>query len=137
MSGAPGASGSAGLFAALKGTGATLIGIVRTRLELVGNEIQLEKLNALRQFALAFAALFCAAFGILLIVLLTTLLLWEQRIIVVAVFAALFLALAAWCYRAVKSSTESGEALFAASLSELQKDLVELKKAVGEKAEKP
>ena len=53
MSGTPGASGSAGLFTALKGTAATLIGIVRTRLELVGNEIQLEKLNALRQFALS------------------------------------------------------------------------------------
>lgn len=127
MNGAP---GSPGLYLALKNTVATLLGMAQTRLELAGLELQLEKIRLLRQVALAFGIIISAAFGVLLLVTLTTLLFWEQRIVVVGVFTGLFIALAVWFYVALKRSVATAEPLFTGSLSELQKDLAQLKKVV-------
>ena len=127
MNGAP---GSPGLYLALKNTVATLLGMAQTRLELAGLELQLEKIRLLRQVALAFGIIISAAFGVLLLVTLTTLLFWEQRIVVVGVFTGLFMALAVWFYVALKRSVATAEPLFTGSLSELQKDLAQLKKVV-------
>lgn len=127
MNGAP---GRPGLYLALKNTAATLLGMAQTRLELAGVELQLEKIRLLRQVALAFGIIISAAFGVLLLVALTTLLFWEQRIVVVGVFTGLFMALAVWFYVALKRSLATAEPLFTGSLSELQKDLAQLKKVV-------
>ena len=127
MNGAP---GSPGLYLALKNTVATLLGMAQTRLELAGLELQLEKIRLLRQVALAFGIIISAAFGVLLLVALTTLLFWERRIVVVGVFTGLFMALAVWFYVALKRSVATAEPLFTGSLSELQKDLAQLKKVV-------
>ena len=127
------ASGT-GLFAALKNTAATLVGMLQTRLELVSNEIQIEKLRLLRQLALFLAVIFFGGLGLLLAVVLTTLLFWEQRIVLVAVFTALFLGLAGFFYAALRRSTALSEAVLTTSLSELQKDLAQLKKAAGRDA---
>ncbi len=127
MNGVP---GSPGLYLALKNTVATLLGMAQTRLELAGLELQLEKIRLLRQVALAFGIIISAAFGALLLVALITLLFWEQRIAVVAVFAGVFVALATWFYVALKRSVTTAEPLFTGSLSELQKDLAQLKKVV-------
>lgn len=127
------ASGT-GLFAALKNTAATLVGMLQTRLELVSNEIQIEKLRLLRQLALFLAVIFFGGLGLLLAVVLTTLLFWEQRIVLVAVFTALFLGLAGFFYAALRHSTALSEAVLTTSLSELQKDLAQLKKAAGRDA---
>jgi uncharacterized membrane protein YqjE len=127
MNGVP---GSPGLYLALKNTAATLLGMAQTRLELAGLELQLEKIRLLRQVALAFGIIISAAFGVLLLVALTTLLFWDQRIAVVAAFSGLFVALALWFYVALKRSVASAEPLFIGSLSELQKDVAQLKKVV-------
>jgi len=134
MSGTPGAMG---LFAALKNAAATLVGMAQTRLELISNEIQVEKHRVLRQLLLALAVVFCAGLGVLLVVALTTLLFWEQRIAVVAGFALLFVGLAVYFYRALRRSAESSEAMFATSLSELQKDMAQLKKMADRKGDVP
>ena len=127
-------AGGTGLFAALKNTAATLLGMLQTRLELVSNEIQIEKLRLLRQLALFLAVIFFGGLGLLLAVVLTTLLFWEQRIVLVAVFTALFLGLAGFFYAALQRSTALSEAVLTTSLSELQKDLAQLKKAAGRDA---
>ena len=127
-------AGGTGLFAALKNTAATLLGMLQTRLELVSNEIQIEKLRLLRQLALFLAVIFFGGLGLLLAVVLTTLLFWEQRIVLVAVFTALFLGLAGFFYAALRRSTALSEAVLTTSLSELQKDLAKLKKAAGRDA---
>ena len=134
MSGAPGAMG---LFAALKNAAATLVGMAQTRLELISNEIQVEKHRVLRQLLLALAVVFCAGLGVLLVVALTTLLFWEQRVAVVAGFALLFVGLAVYFYQALRRSAESSEAMFATSLSELQKDMAQLKKMTDRKGDVP
>ena len=57
---------NSGLFAALKGIAATLLVSGKTRLELLGNEIEEEKLRAIHLLLLAQSMAFCLAVGVLL-----------------------------------------------------------------------
>jgi uncharacterized membrane protein YqjE len=132
---APGAS--AGLFGAFKSTGATLVDILRTRLVLVDNELEVARRQVLRQLAWLFGALAFAAFCILMLVLLAIVLWWEQRVWVAGIFAVLFLMLSAVCYRGFKARMGAHDTVFASSLSELQKDLAELRQTVAEQGGPP
>ncbi len=123
--------GGAGLFASLKGLAATLVETGRTRLELLGNEIALEKQRALHLLLLSQAMMFCLMLGTLMLVALIVLLLWEQRLLLVTGFAVLFLGLAAALLAAVRRTLNPPEPVFAASLAELQEDLRQLKAASG------
>ncbi len=129
-------SGSEGPFAVLKNLALTLLATGHTRLALIGNEIEMQKLLALRQLLLTQALMFCLGLGLLLLVALLTLLLWEQRIAVVAGFSLLFLALAAGCYAGLRRLRAEAEPVFAASLAELEEDLRQLKAATRH-AQKP
>jgi uncharacterized membrane protein YqjE len=122
--------GRPGLFAALQGTTATLLGMAQTRLELASVELQIEKVRLLRQLALAFGMVICIAFCLELLVTLVALLFWDHRIAVVAVFAVLFLLLAGWLYSRLRHSIYNAAPLFSSSISELQKDLAQLRQAV-------
>ena len=128
MSGQPGGEG---LFASLKNLAATFIEIGRARLELIGNEIETEKLRALRVLLLTQALLFCLGLGVLLLVALMALLLWDQRIAVIALFSVLFLGLAVILYGVMQRALRRPEQVFSASLAELQEDLRQLKAASG------
>ena len=119
----------AGLLSALKNIPVTLLAIGQTRLELLANEVEAQKLSVLRILLLAQAMLFCAAVGIVLVVALTTLLMWDQRIVVVAVFTALFLLAAALFYRALMRVVNTPEPAFAATLAELREDMRQLRAA--------
>ena len=123
------AGGREGLFAALKNIPVTLLAIGQTRLELFANEVEAEKLTVLRMLLLAQAMMFCAGLGLLLAVALITLLMWDQRVVVVAVFAALFLLAAALSYRALMRIVNAPEPAFAATLAELREDMRQLKAA--------
>jgi len=127
MSRTPGAR--AGLFESIKGIGATLLGIGQTRLELLVNEIETQKLQVLRLFLLAQALLFCAFVGVLLLVLLLTLLAWDQRLFVVGGLAVVFVGAAVVLYRALMRAINTPEPAFAATLAELQADIRGLKEA--------
>ena len=123
--------GREGLFAALRKIAITLLAMGQTRLELLGNEVEIQKVNAVRMLLLAQALLFCAALGVVLSVAWVALLLWEQRLVVVAVFAGVFLAAAAWCYRALVRILNTQESAFSATLAELREDMRRLKTASG------
>jgi len=129
MSDNPGGEG--GLFAALKNIAATLLAGGKTRLELLGNEIEEEKQRAVYLFVMAQAMLFCCGVGMLLAVALLTALFWEQHVLVLGATAALFLALAAFFYNRVTRETQRREGVFAASIAELQEDLRQVKAALG------
>ena len=126
-----GAGGREGLFAALKHIPVTLLAIVQTRLELLANEVEAQKLTVLRMLLMAQAMLFCAGVGLVLVVALATLLLWEQRVAVLAVSTAVFLLAAALFYRVLMRIVNAPEPAFAATLAELQEDLRQLKAATG------
>lgn len=125
------AGGREGLFAALKNIPETLLAMGQTRLELLANEVEAQKLTVLRSLLLAQACAFCASLGIVLLVALAALLMWDQRLVVVAVFAAVFLLAAAFFYRALMRIVNAPETAFAATLAELQEDLRQLRAASG------
>lgn len=122
---------NSGLFAALKGIAATLLVSGKTRLELLGNEIEEEKLRAIHLLLLAQSMAFCLAVGVLLAVGLFTLLLWDSRLLVVGLSSLVFLVLGGFFYARFKRATQRSDRAFAASIAELQEDLRQLKAAAG------
>ena len=120
-----------GLFASLSTIAATLLAMGQARLELLGNEFETQKLRTLRLLLLAQAMVFCAALGLLLVVALVMLLMWEQRLVVVAVFAALFVLAATVLCRALMRMVTDPAPPFSATLAELQEDIRRLKAASG------
>lgn len=74
--------GNSGLFRALKNIAVTLLASGKTRLELLGNEIEAGKLRAIRLLLLAQGMAFCFAFCMLLAVAWMTVLFWDSRVIV-------------------------------------------------------
>lgn len=125
-----------GLFAALTGVPITLLTMLQTRLQLLGNELLTEKNLALRQLALVLAMVAFLGLGLLLAVVLALSLLWEQRVVVLSVLALVFLAAAGACYAVLWRSTRSSEGVFAGSLAELQEDLRQLR-AAADHGQKP
>ncbi len=118
-----------GLYATLKGVAATLLTTGRTRLELLGNEIQEEKLRAIRLLLMALGTVFCLGIGVLLLVALIALLFWESRLLVVGGCAAFFGVLGAIFFQALQSAAQRSESPFSSSLAELEEDIRQLKAA--------
>ncbi len=116
---------------ALKNIAATLLDSAQARLALLVNEVQTGKHLALRQFKLGLVVLYCLGLGVMLAVALAVVLWWEQRVLVLGLFAALFLGLAAYFYAALRRNSIESTPLFAASLAELQEDLRQLREASG------
>lgn len=126
MSQAPGESGA---WSAAKSKAITLLAIGQTRLELLGNELEVGRQSAMRQLVLALGLSFCVGLGVLLTVIGLTLLFWEQRLVVVGLAGAVVWALALYFYFALRQGAQKTEPLFSASLEELQEDLRQLKAA--------
>lgn len=118
-----------GLFTSLKNVSATLLATGRTRLELLGNEFEEEKLRVTRLLLIAEAMMFCLGIGILLLVALLAILFWDNKIVIVGGFAGLFLLLGGIFYQALLRATQRQEKPFASSLAELEEDLRQLKAA--------
>ena len=118
-----------GTFSSLKNLAATLLTIGQTRLELLGNELEIQKLRILRMLVLAQVMLFCAAMAVILLLVLAALMWWEQRVLVMALCIAAFVLTAAACYRALMALVHTPEPLFAATLAELRQDVEHLKAA--------
>ena len=123
------AGGSA--WGAARGKATTLLSIAQTRLELLGNELEVGRITITRQLMLAQALLFCVALGVVLTVMGLVILFWEQRLVVVALAAALVWGLALYVYLSLRRSARHAAPLFNASLAELQEDLRLLKEATG------
>lgn len=125
----PNPQADSGVWGAAKSKAVTLLALAQTRLELLGNEIEVGRVTAMRQLMLALSVLFCVALGVVLTVIGLTLLFWEQRLVVVALAGALFWALALYFYVALRGVAKKTEPLFSASLAELREDLRQLKAA--------
>lgn len=123
--------GNSGLFRALKNIAVTLLASGKTRLELLGNEIEAGKLRAIRLLLLAQGMAFCFAFCMLLAVAWVTVLFWDSRVIVLGASTGFFLVLGVVFFALFKQSTRQPEHIFAVSIAELKEDLRQLKEAVG------
>lgn len=117
-----------GLFSALKNTVATLVAIVKTRVELLVTELEEEKYRLMSMWSKAIAAAFLLGMGVLLGVFALAMAFWEQRVLVFGLFAALFIVLAVVLIGSLKRQAAQPPKLFRASLAELEADMAALRR---------
>jgi uncharacterized membrane protein YqjE len=114
---------SAGLMESLKRLLRTLTSIVSTRLELLANELQEERLRLTQMLVLGLFALFCAGMGILLLTVFIVVLFWDDhRLAVVGGLTVLFFVLSALTALSLRNKAQTRSKLFSASLAELARD---------------
>lgn len=116
-----------GTLGALRRVLTTLLTIGQTRLQLIGNEFQIEKHRALQQLAQALIAVFCLCVALLLVIGLVLAVWWEQRVPILAGLIVLLVGTATWLLLSIRKDRAAQEHPFAATLAELQEDLRQLK----------
>ena len=122
---------SGSVWGAVHHNSTTLLEIAHTRLELLGNEVEVARINITRQLVLSLAILLCVSIGLVLSTVGLVILFWEQRLVVTALAAGLAWASALYAYLLMRSSARHAAPLFNASLAELKEDLRQLKEAAG------
>jgi uncharacterized membrane protein YqjE len=123
MSQEAGAPRPPGLVDSLSRLGRSTLALLRTRLQILGTEIEEERIRFVR-LALAVAAIaFCLQMAVLLFVVFMAVFLWEtHRLATLGVFAALFLIAGVAGMLLLKQRLARRPKMFASSLSELAKD---------------
>ena len=118
---------SAGLMDSVKRLASTLISIISTRLELLANELQEERLHLTHMFFLSLLALFCFGMALLLLTIFITVLFWDDhRIAVVGGLCAFFFVSGTLIALLLRNKAQSRPKLFSASLAELARDREQL-----------
>ena len=118
---------SSGLMGSIKRLLSTLTSIVSTRLELLANELQEERLYLTRLLLFAALALFCLGLGVLLLTAFVVVLFWDDhRLAVLGVLSTFFFALGTLVAMLLRSKMQAKSKLFSASLAELAKDREQL-----------
>ena len=114
---------SPGLMGSVKRLASTLASIVSTRLELLANELQEERLRLTQMLLLCALALFCFGLGVLLLTALIVALFWDDhRFAVLGALTVLYFALGAISAMLLRGKAQAKSGLFSASLAELGKD---------------
>jgi uncharacterized membrane protein YqjE len=116
-----------GLFESVKRLLCTLTSIVSTRLELLANELQEERLRLTQMFFFALIALFCFSMGVLLLTVFIVVLFWDDhRLAVVGGLTVLFFASGILMAMLLRGKARARPRLFSASLGELSRDRAHL-----------
>lgn len=105
----------------------TLLAVLQTRLELIGNELQVQKLVLVRQLGLALALVFCVGLSVPLAIALAVATWWDQRVLVLGISTGVTVAIAIWCYVLLRNTLRSTEVVFAASVAALKDDIALLR----------
>lgn len=114
---------SVGLFESLKTLSTSVVGIVKTRIELLSTDIAEEREHMITLLLLVQLALFCLGVGILLLALLIVAAFWEShRLLTLGGVTGLFLIASAGTAWFAVHKTRTRPRLFAAILAELSKD---------------
>jgi uncharacterized membrane protein YqjE len=114
---------SGGLFGSLKRLLATLLGIFSTRLELLANEWEEERLRLVRVFLCALLAVFCACVGAVMLTLFVVVAFWHDHpMLAVSALTLLFFSAAGLFGWLLVRLLRQRTVLFSASLAELHKD---------------
>lgn len=112
-----------GLLASARRLLSTLTAIASTRLELLGNELQEERLRLTQMLFFALSALFCFGMGIMLLTAFVVVLFWDDnRLAAIAVPGILFFAAGALLTVLLRGKAREKSSLFSASLAELAED---------------
>jgi len=105
----------------------TLLTIATTRLELLANELQEERLRLTQMVVMGLFALFCAGLGILFLSVFIMVLFWDDhRLASSGLLSILFFSLTGIMAILLRNKAKSGSKLFSASLAELARDKQQL-----------
>ena len=97
--------------------------IVSTRLELLANELQEERLHLTQMLVLALFTLFCFGIGVLLLTAFIVVLFWdEHRLAILGTLSVVFFALGVLTAMLLRGRMEAKSKLFSVSLAELARD---------------
>lgn len=112
-----------GILDSIKSYGATVVSILKTRLEILSTELQEEKERLKGYLILGVIAMFCALMGIIFLSLFVVVLFWDtNRVLAVAAVTVAYFIAAAACGLSLKNKVKSHPKLFAATIAELVKD---------------
>lgn len=101
----------------------TLTSVASTRLELLANELQEERLHLTQLLVFTLLTLFCFGIGVLLLTAFIVVLFWdEHRLAVLATLSLVFFSLGILTTLILRSKMETKSKLFSVSLAELDKD---------------
>ena len=113
----------AGLMGSVKRLAATLTSIVSTRLELLANELQEERLRLTQMLLFALFALFCFGMALLLFTVFIVVLFWDDhRLAVLGALSLVFFVSGSLAAVSLRGKAQEKSRLFSASLAELEKD---------------
>jgi uncharacterized membrane protein YqjE len=116
-------SESTGLLESLKRLAGTLLAIIQTRLELLSNEMEEERLRIGQMLLYGSIALFFFGLTIMLLTVFFVVLFWdEHRLLVLAGFTALYFVAGLLVWSALRRVSREKSKLFSASLAELADD---------------
>jgi len=114
---------SSGLMGSVRRLLSTLTSIVSTRLELLANEWQEERLRLTQMLFFLLSALFCFSMGILLLTVFIVVLFWDDhRLAVLGSLSILFFVSGAILAIMLRNKAQLQSRLFSASLAELAED---------------
>ena len=118
---------NSGLMGSVRRLLSTLTSIVSTRLELLANELQEERLRITQMLFFALCALFFFGLGVLLLTLFIVVLYWDDhRLAVLGGMSAFFFELGTLATLLLRNKAQSKSMLFSDSLAELVKDREQL-----------
>ncbi len=118
---------SSGLMGSVRRLLSTLTSIASTRLELLANELQEERLHLTQMLFFTLVALFFFGMGLLLFTAFIVVLFWDDhRLAVLGVMCIFFFALGTLLAMLLRSKAQAKSKLFSASLAELAKDREQL-----------
>ncbi len=117
-------SQSTGLLESVKRLAGTLLAIIQTRLELLANEIEEERLRVMQMLFYGSVALFLFAMATMLLTLFVVVVFWDSyRLQVLGGLTVLFFVAGLLVWNALRSMTQERPKLFSTSLSELSDDI--------------
>jgi len=115
--------GAPGIIASLRQLAATGVGILRTRLELLANELEEERVRTLQIAVLGIFALFCGCVAFLLATAWIVIALWDQyRLMTLGALTLAYLGGAVFALLALRRKVAQRPKLFSTSLAELRRD---------------
>ena len=122
------AEAGAGLMGSIRQLLSTVTSIASTRLELLANELQEERLRLTQMLLFASFALFCFGMGILLLTVFIVVLFWDDhRLAVLGALSILFFASGTLAAMLLRSKAQAKSRLFSTSLAELAEDRAQLR----------
>lgn len=118
---------SSGLLGSVKRLVSTLTSIVSTRLELLANELQEERVHLTQMLLFSLFALFCFGLGLQFLTVFIVVLFWDDhRLAVLGGLCVLFFVMAMVVALLLRNKARNKAKLFSISLAELAKDREQL-----------